>query len=178
MRIGIFLLSTITLTALFGTACSGDTTTNRNSPASPPTNASKPPSNELATTAKTPEPTTNAAPTLGPVFKAYCEAIARNDEAAVRKAYTAAAVKSLETEMKAEKETSLVRYLETEQISQCEVRNEKIEGDAGIAEIKTKGAPNGARIKFAKENGEWKLTGESVDFQSVKQTAGDGNTAK
>ncbi|HNU07296.1 MAG TPA: hypothetical protein PKO33_05970 [Pyrinomonadaceae bacterium] len=126
----------------------------------------------LAVVTKTPEPIANEAATLAPVFKSLCEAMAKKDEAAVRKAYSAAALKDFEADMKEEGEKSLVAYLETEQLSDCQIGGEKIEGDRGSALIKTKGAPNGTRMKFVKENGEWKLTGETEDFDAVKKSAG------
>jgi hypothetical protein len=75
--------------------------------------------------------------------------------------------------MKDEGSKTLIEYLSAEQVSNelCEVRNEKIDGDVGVAEVKTKGMPNGARIKFVRENGEWKLTTEVPDFEEVKKAA-------
>ncbi len=146
---------------------------NANMPANKTANESN-----LTTVPKTPEPATNDAPTLGPVFKGLCAAIAKKDDAAVRKFYSAAALKGFEADMKEEKTTSLVAFLETDQIADCQVSNEKIEGDNASALVKTTGAPNGARMKFVKEGGEWKLTGETVDVQSIKPGTGNPNTGK
>jgi hypothetical protein len=60
----------------------------------------------------------------------------------------------------------------------CEIRNEKIEGDTAVAEIKTEGMPNGIKVKFVKENGKWKLTTEIPDFENMKKSAANSNTAK
>ena len=51
------------------------------------------------------------------------------------------------------------------------MRNEQIEGNTGVAEVRTEGMPNGARIKFVKENGEWKVTNESPDIKAVQESA-------
>ncbi len=156
-------------------ACGGGTETPNTNATKPNANAAvnKPAENgNLGVVAKTPEQVANAAATLAPVFKSLCDAMAKKDEAAVRKAYSAAALKDFEADMKEEGEKSLVAYLETEQLSDCQISGEKIEGDRGSALIKTKGAPNGTRMKFVKENGEWKLTGETEDFDAVKKSAG------
>lgn len=165
MRFQFFIIGILLTLSIALAGCSGNQpAANANSPAAnaPQANGStnSPANSGLETIKKTPEPTSNEAPTLGPVFKAYCDAIAKKDEAAVRKAYSQATLKTLEADMKEEGQKSLIKYLETDQTSECSVRNEKIEGDRGIAEVKTKGAPNGFKIVFIKENGEWKLTNE------------------
>lgn len=138
-------------------------------------------SNSALNTSKTPtEATTNDAPTVAPVFKAYCDAMTKKDEAALRKVYSQTTLKYYEQEMKADNVKTLLEYMEAEQVSNklCEVRNEKIEGDAATAEVKTEGMPNGVKIKFVKENGEWKITNEFPDFDAVKKGAENTNTAK
>ena len=169
MRFQLLLLGAVlAATTIILTGCPGNQTT----PNANTTNVNKgntagntaAPGNtgELETTKTPPPETTNNAPTLTPAFKAYCDAMTRKDEAALRKVFSQATLKSLEADMKAENEKSLVAYLSTEQISNnvCEVRNEQISGDTGTAEVKTEGMPNGARIKFVRENGEWKVTNE------------------
>jgi hypothetical protein len=182
MRFQILIFCTILTFTCFLTGCpSGEPTTNTNSTVQTNTAANAPKTNSaMETTKATPEATSNEAPTLKPVFKAYCDAMTKKDEAALRKIYSAATLKSLEADMKAENEKSLVKFLEIEQVSNelCEVRNEKIEGDTGVAEVKTKGMPTGAKLKFVKENGEWKLTNEIPDFEAVKKAAENSNTAK
>src|SRR5688572_24837719 len=74
-----------------------------------------------------PPPPTNNAPTLTPVFKAYCEAWVKNDEAGLRKVYSAATIKTFESQMKEEKAKSLIKFLEaTDKVSgtPCEVSDE------------------------------------------------------
>ncbi len=183
MRFQILIFCTVLIFSIFLTGCpSSPTTTNTNSNANQTivSDPNKPTNSGLETT-KTPiEATTNDAPTVAPVFKAYCDALTKKDEAALRKVYSAATLKSLEADMKAENEKSLVKYLEVDRVSNklCEVRNEKIEGDVAIANVKTEGAPNGFNVKFVKENGEWKLTTEFPDFKAVKDSVGNSNTAK
>src|SRR5438105_6342575 len=117
--------------------------------------------NPLEVATPTPEQTTNNAPTLTPVFKAFCDAWVKNDEAALRKVYSSDTIKSFEAEMKAEKAKSLIKYLEDlDRVSgsPCEVTNEKITGDTAVAKIRSNRYPNGIDVIFVKENGEWKLT--------------------
>ncbi len=180
MRFQILIFSTILIFTIILTGCPGNQPTPNTNSTNVPANISNKNTvnSELNTVAKTPEATTNNAPTLTPVFKAYCDAMTKKDEAALRKLYSAATLKSLEADMKAENEKSLVKYLEADQVSNklCEVRNEKIEGDTGIAEVKTEGAPNGFPIKFVKENGEWKLTTESPELDSVKKSVSNNSS--
>lgn len=117
--------------------------------------------------------TTNSAPTLTPVFKAYCDAMVKKDEAALRKIYSADTIKYFEEEMKVEKIKSLLKYLEDDSVSGkiCEVRNEVITGDKAVAEIRADSYPNGIKIEFVKENGEWKLTNKSPVLDAVKSNS-------
>ncbi len=75
----------------------------------------------------------------------------------------------------------MVNYItETEPLPDkpFETRNEQIQGDSAVAEMRGGSYPNGIKIKFVRENGEWKMTNESPEFQSVKQSATNSNTAK
>ncbi len=177
MRFQILIFSTILIFSFLLTGCPGGDqpkpNTNSNSGQ---TNVNK--GSNLATNKTPTEATTNEAPTLKPTFTAYCDAMTKKDEAALRKVYSQATLKSLEADMKAENEKSLVKYLEADRVSNklCEIRNEKIDGDDAVAEVKTEGAPNGFKVKFVRENGEWKLTNEFPDF--LKKTEVSANTAK
>lgn len=126
-------------------------------------------------TTKTPEAaTTNNAPTLGPVVQAYYDALKKKDDAAVRETLTSNFVKDLQDEMKEDKETNLAVHLAKtdDPNTPIEVRNEKIEGDKGVAEVRGGVYKNWTAIAFGKENGKWKLTGGSPEIESVKQSAG------
>src|SRR5206468_7036376 len=113
--------------------------------------------NPLDTKKATPEQETNNAPTLTPVFKAYCEAKIKNDEAALRKIYSEATLKHFEAEMKEEKIKSLTKFLEIDRVTDklCEISNERITGDRAVAHIRYDSYPNGIDVVFIKENGEW-----------------------
>lgn len=128
--------------------------------------------NPLETKTPAPEQTTNNAPTLTPAFKAYCDAMTKKDEAALRKVYSSETIRVFESQMKEDKIKTLTEFLETEVPGKlCEVRNEQITGDTALAEIRTDPYPNGIKVIFVKENGEWKLTNKSPG--SITQTAPD-----
>ena len=158
------LLFAICVSAILSAAC-GDTggpantnTANTNSANTnvTKTNADKP----FAVTTPTPDQVTNNAPTLTPVFKSYCAARVKNDEAAIRKHYDRDTLKSFDEQMKEEGIKSLVKFLEDERVTNelCEVSNERITGDRAMGKIKTVAYPNGFDVLFVKENGEWKMS--------------------
>ncbi len=124
--------------------------------------------NPIATTTATPAQTTNNADTIKPVVSAYYEALKTKNDAALRKIYSQGTLKSLEADMKDEGKKSLVEFiteLEPVPAQPFEVRNEQINGDVAVAEMRGGAYPNGIKIKFIKENGEWKMTNESPEFQ-------------
>ena len=143
------------------------------------TNSSSSAANPLNTT-KTPEAATiNNAPTLTPVVQAYYSALKTKNDPALKKIYSQETLESLEADMKAEKKTSLSAFItEIEPVPDqpFEVRNEQIQGDSAVAEMRGGSYPNGIKIKFVRETGEWKMTNESPEIQSVKQSA--SNSAK
>lgn len=166
----------ITILAIFAFGCSSaetpGNTANTNQLNKTADNQS---SNNPLETAKTPEATTtNNAPTLTPVVKTYCEAIVKKDEAKLRSVFSRETIKQYEADMKADGVKTLVEFFagtEAPDNKLCEARNEKIEGETAVAEVRTDNIPNGVKYKFIKENNEWKLTNESPDFNSVKQSA-------
>jgi hypothetical protein len=183
MRFQILIFCTILSFSILLTGCpsgeqppaNADANANRTSVSDP-----NRPSNSALNTSKAPvEATTNDAPTLKPAFTAYCDAMTKMDEAALRKVFSAATLKAHEANAKEEK-SSLAEYLKADRVSNklCEIRNEKIEGDTAVAEVKTEGAPNGFKMKFVRENGEWKITNESPEFDAVKRSAEDSNAAR
>ncbi|HLM00780.1 MAG TPA: hypothetical protein VK400_06970 [Pyrinomonadaceae bacterium] len=139
-------------------------------------------SNSLTTTNKKPEAaTTNNAPTLAPVVTAYYDALKKKDDAALRKVASAETLKMWEADMKVAKETSLTAFLKDEMPTDdkpIEVRNEKIEGDTGVAEIKGGSYGVWTPFIFARENGVWKITNKSPHVQEVRDSAPPSNTAK
>lgn len=178
MRLKIIFYLTILASALLLFGCGGSGTANNSSNANAPvtnTNTASANQNSIEPTKKAEVETTNNAPTLSPVVKAYCEAMIKKDDAALRKVYSSDTLAILEKDMKDEGKTSLVEFLsEIEPIkdaSKCTARNEKIEGDKAIANIKNENMPNGIDVEFVKENGEWKLTNKSPEINSVKESA-------
>ena len=166
MRTKSLIFSAIFLVSIISFGCGGAPTTN--------TTAN---GNANSAETKPADPNANAAPTLTPVFKAYCDAWVKKDEAALRKVYSADTLKDFEADMKAEKIKSLLKFLEDDAVSGkiCEVRNEVITGDKAVAEIRADAYPNGIKIVFVKEDGEWKITTRSPDVDAVKPAA--ANTA-
>jgi hypothetical protein len=110
----------------------------------------------------------NDAAALAPVVLAYYEALKKKDDAAFRKVYSAAAIKELEAGMKAEGKKTLVDYIGSSEPAgdkPFEVRNEKIEGETAIAEIRGGSYATWIKWKFVKENGEWKLAPPSENIK-------------
>ena len=177
LAIILFVLSV----SILGTACgdSGTTANNNGSGANTNTSAGNT-NNPVAATTPKPAETTNNAPTLTPVFKAYCLAMEKKDEGGIRKVYSKDTIAEFEKEMKAEGSRSLAEYLSVDQVTTalCEIRNESITGDRATAEVKTAGMPNGLKVVFVKEGDDWKLTNQSPELDSVKQTASNTNAGK
>ena len=144
------------------------------------TNAVAANSSGLSTT-KAPETATiNAAPTIAPVVQSYYDALKKKDDAGLRKVFSQSTLKSIAADMKEEKKTSLTDFiseLEPAPAQPFEVRNEKIEGDTGVAEIKGGSYAVWTPLKFVRENGEWKMTDESPDFDSLEKSTAT-NSAK
>lgn len=160
MRTYIFISAIFAV--IFLSACGDSTTTtdSNNTATNRPATANTNSNDSLTPTTPTPEATTNNAPTLTPVYKSYCAALEKKDEAALRRVHDSATIREYEQRMKADGLRTLSEYLSDDKATSalCEVRNEKIVGDYGTAEIKTLAYPNGVTAVFARENGEWKLT--------------------
>jgi hypothetical protein len=138
--------------------------------------------NPLATTKKPEAATSNNAPTLAPVVQSFYEALNKKDEASARKYLSQSALKYYEAEAKSEKKNWLVYLSEYEEPTneKREIRNEKIEGETAVAEIKGGSLGNWTSIKFVRENGEWKFASpeDSLSIQNIPQTRTNSNTAK
>ena len=151
----IFLIS-ISI-ALAG--CGSDTAVNTNTGNANTANTAKANTNSpVAVTTPTPDSVTNNAPTLTPVYKAYCAAVVKKDEAAIRKYFTADTLKSFEEGMKDENIKKLSEYVDKVTNEVCEVSNERIKGDKAVAKVKTVSYPNGFEVLFVNEGGEWKMS--------------------
>jgi hypothetical protein len=175
------LLISAFATSAVAFGCGGSGTTNTSNANIANSNAAKANSNSpVAVNKAVRAETTNNAPTLTPVFMAYCQAMEKKDEAGIRKVYSKDTLESFAENMKAEKSKSLVDYLSSDNVSTklCEIRNEVITGDTAVAEVRTEGMPNGVKVVFVKEGAEWKLTNRSPELDAVKQTATNTNSGK
>jgi hypothetical protein len=169
-KVIFFIIISILTLGAFG--CGGDTKppANGNTNDAPNTNAVKTNSaaNSFSGTKTEEGSTTNAAPTVTPLMLAYYDALKKKDDAALRKFYSAAALKELETGMKSENRRSIADYVGSAEPAgdkPFEVRNEKVEGDSAIAEIKGGSYGTWIKWKFVKENGEWKKAPPSEDLK-------------
>lgn len=128
------------------------------------------PANATAYSTPTQDPTINNAPTLGPVVQGYYDALKNKDGGALNKVLSRDFIKSIQADMKEDKKTDMPAFLaETDKIPEkpIEVRNEKIQGDKGVAEIRGGAYPNWTALAFVKEDGAWKLTNESPAIENV-----------
>ena len=187
MRFNISVFITILTITIFSVGCTGtDTPTNSGNgkPANANSNATAANSNNPLGTTKMPEAaTSNNAPTLAPVIQGYYAALQKKDEPGVKKFLSQAALKYWEEEMKSEKKNSLMAILEDSESpveEKREVRNERIEGDTAVAEIKGGNSLVWAPIKFVKENGEWKLASpkDSFALQDIKDPVTNVNAER
>lgn len=109
----------------------------------------------------------NDAPTLGPIFERFCDALQRKDDRALRQVYSKTTLKSFRDGMRTERIKSLSKYLEDDTSDGCFGTNEVINGNNGFATIYANHYPTGIEIIFVKEGGEWKLTNRSPNIKTV-----------
>jgi hypothetical protein len=138
--------------------------------------------NPLATT-KTPEAATaNNAPEIAPMVQKFYEALNKKDEAGVRKYLTPATIKYWENEGKSEKKTWFAALYEAETPTgeKREIRNEKIEGETALAQMKGGSLVAWTPMKFVRQNGEWKFASpeDSLSLQDMPQTDANSNKSK
>jgi len=145
-----------------GTTPTGGTNTNVAN-ANSNSNVSAPVANSGVETTKKPEPATvNNAPTIAPVVQTYYEALKKKDDAMLKSVMTQEFIKSIEADMKAEKKTKMAEYMAgMEPEGAVEVRNEKIEGNDAVAELKGGAYLIWTPLAFVNEGGKWKFTGGS-----------------
>jgi hypothetical protein len=183
MRYQILLLITILSFSFIFAGCGAAETTTTNNSAATNTNANTAvvvnANNPVGTTTKPEAATTNDAPTLAPVVLAYYEAWKKKDDARLKKVFSQDTLKDFETGMKEDKKTSLSEWMSTsEQVPDkpFEIRNEKIEGDKATAELRGGSYGVWTPFVFVRENGEWKMTNRSPDFDRIKDAAKSSNT--
>jgi hypothetical protein len=170
MRLNLILTFVIGV-VLIAAGCGGGSTTptggsntnvaNANSISNADANA---PRSELPTTKKPEAETVNNAPTIAPVVQSYYEALKKKDDALLKSVMSQEFIKSVEGDMKAEKKTSMAAYMaEYDSIPEkpVEVRNERIEGNNAVAELKGGAYLNWTPFAFVNEGGKWKFTGGS-----------------
>lgn len=157
-------------------ACGGGSPANTNTAnnTAPKSNAVTAPiaNSPAGTSTKPVAETTNNAPNLGAVIQAYYDALKKKDDAAVRATMSADFIKRTEQDMKDEKKTGMAAFmaeLDTVPDKPLEVRNEKIEGDKGVCEVRGGSYLVWTPFAFVNEGGKWKLTGGSPEIDSVKQ---------
>lgn len=179
-RRSLFLLI-LTAAAIGFTACGNTPAPNANA-AKPNTNAANvavtSPDSPVATNKKVEVATSNNAPTIGPVVQAYYDALKKKNDTALQNLLSAAYLKKVQADMKAERKTGMAAYLAETDLTDppIEVRNERIEGDKALAEIKGGAYVNWTPFIFANEGGKWKFTGASPDIQSVTSGPGAAKT--
>ena len=166
MQFKTFLIFVIGI-GLFLAGCSGsssDSTANANNGNVANTNVTLANTNTgLETTKKEEAPTSNNAPTLGPVINAYYDALKKKDSAGVKKLMGQEFLRSTEEGMKNESKTDIVAYLtEFDKLpaDKMETRNEQINGNKGTIDIKGGAYPVWTKIIFVNEGGTWKVTNE------------------
>ncbi|MBX3280960.1 MAG: nuclear transport factor 2 family protein [Acidobacteria bacterium] len=170
----------IAFLSLFFAACGGpaaNTNVNSNSgPKNTATNGNTSGSNVITnspagTTVKPVAETVNDAPTLAPVVNAYYNALKTKNSAALKDVLTAEFLARSEAHMKEDGGKDLAAYMaefDTIPEKPVEVRNEKIEGNKAVCELRGGAYPNWTAFAFAKEDGKWKFTGGSPDLTAVK----------
>ncbi|MDQ3321720.1 MAG: hypothetical protein M3525_04695 [Acidobacteriota bacterium] len=186
MRFQIIFFTTISVFALLLNGCASDTPTNsaNTNSANRTANTTSANSDNPLATNKTPEAaTTNNAPTLAPVVQNYYAALQKKDESGARRFLSQSATKYWQNEMRSEKMPSLLAILEDNESpveEKREIRNEKIEGESAVAEIKGGSLGVWTKTKFVRENGEWKFASpaESLSLQDIPRTDSSANTSK
>jgi hypothetical protein len=116
------------------------------------------------------EPTENNAPTLAPVVQQFYDSLRDKDDAKLKDTMTAEFQKTLEDDMKSQNEKSLAAFVAKTDYRPgqvIEVRNEKIQGDKAVAQLRGGAYKNWTAFSFAKENGKWKFTGGSPEIDDV-----------
>ena len=158
MNLRYFIIFLISISLAF-TGCGSETVVNTNTANSNTSNVAKANSNSpVAVTTPTPDSVTNNAPTLTPVYKAYCAAVVKKDDEAIKKFFDAETLKSFDQSMKDDGIKRISEYVDKVTNEVCEVSNERIKGDKAVAKVKTVSYPNGFEVLFLKENGEWKMS--------------------
>ncbi|HTK38699.1 MAG TPA: hypothetical protein VL325_09420 [Pyrinomonadaceae bacterium] len=175
MRTILISFTTTLIFSILMIGCGGGTTDTANTAAntSNAANTTANTNNPLETTKKPEAATTNNAPTIAPVVQAYYDGLKKKDDAAVRNVLSKPLLADIESDMKAEKKTKMAEFIaETEIVPDkpVEVRNETINGDKAVAEVKGGTYVNWTKLAFVKEGGAWKFSNESPETEGMKQS--------
>ncbi|HYJ90372.1 MAG TPA: hypothetical protein VEV84_03620 [Pyrinomonadaceae bacterium] len=172
MKLKFFLSAFFAALILLMASCGGP------SPANNAGNANNSNTNiaGIPSPSKKPETETlNNAPTLGPVVQQYYDALRTKNDAELRDTLTRDFVKRLEEDMREDNwKQGFAAYVAKDEYrpdQPVEVRNEKIQGDKGVAELKGGPYKNWTPFEFAKEEGKWKFTGGSPDIDVVNSNS-------
>jgi hypothetical protein len=95
--------------------------------------------------------------------------------------FTADFVKRAEDDMRRANRKDLAGFLaeyDTIPDKPIEVRNEKIDGNKAVAEIRGGAYLKWTQFTFEKEDGKWKFNGGSADLDAVKESVSNSNSAK
>jgi hypothetical protein len=162
----IFIISVAIVAAGCGNATDAPANEKNTKVANPNGNGNRDSTESTLGTVKKPEAATeNNAPTIGPVVQTYYEALRKKDDALVKSVMTDAFIKNMEADMKAEgKKGSLAAFMaevESDLDEKIEVRNEKIEGNKAVAQLKGGTYLVWTAFEFVNEGGKWKFTGGS-----------------
>lgn len=176
------LLTVIIFTGIF-LGCTSPAETNTANAKPSNTNVATVNSNSPTATNKRPETaTTNAAPTITPVVSGFYEALQKKDEPSVKKYLSAAALKYWENESKLEKKSWVAYLSELEDPinEKRQVRNEKIEGNTAVAEVKGGSLGVWTKIKFVQENGEWKFASpvDSPELEGISKPSSNSSASR
>lgn len=172
----IIALSSLFLAACGGPAANTNSNANSGSKNTAVNSANSANTNVVAnspagTTVKPVEETVNNAPTLAPVVHAYYDALKNKNTSALREVLSAEFFARSEKQMKEDGAKDLAAYMaefDTIPDKPVEVRNEKIEGNKAVAQIKGGDYLSWTPFTFVNEGGKWKFTGGSSDLNAVK----------
>ena len=123
------------------------------------------------------EATENNAPTLAPVVQQFYDALRDKDSAKLKETITVKFQKTLEDDMRSQNEKDLAAFVAKTDYRPgqvIEVRNEKINGDKAVAELRGGAYKNWTAFEFAQENGKWKFTGGSPEIDNVPKSNSNG----
>jgi hypothetical protein len=119
------------------------------------------------------EATENSAPTIAPVVQQFYDALKAKDDAKLKETLTTQFEKTIEEDMRSQGEKSIAVFVAKSDYrpgQEIEVRNEKINGNKAVAELRGGAYKNWTAFEFAQENGKWRFTGGSPDIDNMPKS--------